>query len=361
MNDHLKITGKIVSGAKQGAFFTQLEWVREQCLKKLGFTPWPGTLNLEIPRESIPLIEEMKPAEGLELVPPDSNFCSGRVFPISVEGIPGAIVLPAEDVRVHGENIIEIISPKWLKEALGVKDGDLVTLIINNPLANRKLEVNAVLFDLDGTLIDSAPIYYEIIDVVFEKLGIPPVSVEILREAMDDGEFDWDFVLPARMKNRKDELIVEARVIIDDIAPALFRKQIKLISGAADICEKIAARNMKIGLVTSTPRDYISVKLAPLRKAGIENLLQVIITADDVVNKKPHVEPLIKGSQKLGIAIDKCVYVGDTRVDIRAGNAAGMKTVGVLTGFDDYEALKKENPDAIIDSIAQLDKAIDIH
>ena len=138
MNDHLKITGKIVSGAKQGAFFTQLEWVREQCLKKLGFTPWPGTLNLEIPRESMSLIEEMKPEEGLELVPPDSNFCSGRVFPISVEGITGAIVLPAEDVRVHGKNIIEIISPKRLKEALGVKDGDWVTLTINNPELVRK-------------------------------------------------------------------------------------------------------------------------------------------------------------------------------------------------------------------------------
>jgi len=226
------------------------------------------------------------------------------------------------------------------------------------PLANRKFEVNAVMFDLDGTLIDSAPIYYEIIDIVFEKLGIPPVPVEILREAMDDGEFDWDFVLPARMKNRKHELIVQARGIIDDIAPAMFRRQIKLIPGAANICKKISAGRMKIGLVTSTPRDYISVKLAPLREAGIEHLLQVIVTADDVVNKKPHAEPLLKGSQKLGVAVEHCVYVGDTRVDIRAGNAAGMKTVGVLTGFDDYEALKKENPDVIIDSVGQLDENI---
>jgi len=226
------------------------------------------------------------------------------------------------------------------------------------PLANQKLKVNAVLFDLDGTLIDSAPIYYQIIGIVFERLAVPPVSRETLQEAMDDGEFDWDYVLPTPMKPRKEELIAEARVIIDDIAPRMFRKQIKLIPGAADVCEKIAACSLKIGLVTSTPRDYISVKLAPLRKAGIENLLQVIVTADDVVNKKPHAEPLIKGSQKLGIAVDKCVYVGDTRVDIRAGNAAGMKSVGVLTGFDDYEALKKENPDAIIDSIVQLEKTI---
>jgi CTP-dependent riboflavin kinase len=131
MNDRLKISGKIFSGAKQGAFFTQLDWVREQCRQKLGFVPWPGTLNLEIPLDSMSLIEELRAEEGIELVPPDSNYCSGRVFPVSIEGIPAAIVSPAENVRVHGKNIIEIISPKWLKEALGVKDGDWVTLAID--------------------------------------------------------------------------------------------------------------------------------------------------------------------------------------------------------------------------------------
>jgi len=229
------------------------------------------------------------------------------------------------------------------------------------PFANQRLKVKAVLFDLDGTLIDSAPIYYQIIDIVFERLGVPSVSRETLQEAMDDGDFDWDFVLPASMKSRKQELIAEARVIIDHIAPPLFRQQLKLIPGAAGVCEKIAACSLKIGLVTSTPRDYIAIKMAPLRKAGIEKLLQVIVAADDVVNKKPHAEPLIKGSLELGVAAEQCVYVGDTRVDIRAGNAAGMKTVGVLTGFDDFDALKKERPDAIINSIAQLDESIVIY
>ncbi len=228
------------------------------------------------------------------------------------------------------------------------------------PFVNKKFKAEAVLFDLDGTLIDSAPIYYQIIDIVFEKLGVPPVPRKALQDAMDDGDFDWDFVLPGAMKPRKVELIAEAREIIDDIAPPMFRKQIKLVPGAAEICKKIAARGMKIGLVTSTPTDYISVKLAPLRKAGVKQLLQVIITADDVVNKKPHAEPLLKGSKKLEVAAEHCVYVGDTRVDIRSGNAAGMKTVGVLTGFDDVNALEKEKPDAIIDSIAHLAESIKI-
>jgi phosphoglycolate phosphatase len=226
--------------------------------------------------------------------------------------------------------------------------------------ANQKLKVEAVLFDLDGTLIDSAPIYYQIIDIIFERLGVPPVSRETLHEAMDDGNFDWDYVLPTPMKSRKEELIAEARAIIGDIAPDLFRRQLEMIPAAADICKRIAAQGMKIGLVTSNPVDYISVKLMPLRKAGIEKLLQVIMTADDVVNKKPSAEPLLKGSKKLEVTVEQCVYVGDTRVDIRAGSAAGMKTVGVLTGLDDFKALKRENPDAIIDSIAHLDEIITI-
>ena len=138
MNDPLKITGKIIGGAKQGAFFTQLDWVKEQCLIKLGFAPWPGTLNLEIPMDHVAVIEDLKVTEGLELVSPDSNYCSGYVFPVSIEGIPGAIVLPAEDVRVHAKNIVEIISPKMLKESLGVKDGDWVMLTIDRDLKKYK-------------------------------------------------------------------------------------------------------------------------------------------------------------------------------------------------------------------------------
>jgi phosphoglycolate phosphatase len=222
------------------------------------------------------------------------------------------------------------------------------------PIDNCPLTVDAVIFDLDGTLIDSAPIYYELIDILFERLGIPPVSKKVLLEAMKDGEFEWELVLPDRMKPRKEEVIKNARTIIDDIAPSMFRRQVKLIPGTAETLREIAAAGMKLALATSTLRDYMAVKLAPVREAGIENLLEVIITADDVQNKKPHAEPLVKCSQKLGLDPGQCVYVGDTRVDIRAGRSAGMQTVGVLTGFDGYEALNKENPTVIIDSIADL-------
>ena len=222
------------------------------------------------------------------------------------------------------------------------------------PIKKSKLTVDAVIFDLDGTLIDSAPIYYAIIDVIFDRLDIPPVSQDVLSEAMKNGEFEWDIVLPSEMKHRKEQLVEKAREIIDDIAPSMFDDQVKIIPGAADALQEIAAQGLKLALVTSSLREYMALKLVPLVKAGVDNLFEIMITADDVQHKKPHAEPLIMCSNKLGLTPAKCVYVGDTRVDIKAGNAAGMQTVAVLTGFDGYEALAREKPDVIIESVSEL-------
>jgi CTP-dependent riboflavin kinase len=128
MKSTITITGRIVSGIKKGAYFTQLEWVQDQCQEKLGFKPYPGTLNLEIEAETIPIVEALRQGEGIELVSPDADFCCGHVYRVSVMGVSGAIVAPAEDVSVHGKNIIEIIAPISLREALDVKDGDEIML-----------------------------------------------------------------------------------------------------------------------------------------------------------------------------------------------------------------------------------------
>jgi CTP-dependent riboflavin kinase len=111
------LPGKIVSGVGQGAFFTRLDWFQEQCQQKLGFKPYPGTLNIEISNDKIPQIEVLENEEGLEFIPPDAAFCSGKAFPVSIAGVRGAIIMPAAEV---------------LKEKLGVADGDFVSLVFDD-------------------------------------------------------------------------------------------------------------------------------------------------------------------------------------------------------------------------------------
>ncbi len=221
-----------------------------------------------------------------------------------------------------------------------------------------RLSVEAVIFDLDGTLIDSAGIYFKIVEIVFERLDLPQPSRKAILDATEDGDFDWYYVLPVEVRDRKDEIITKALHVINEIAPQMFRDDVKLIPGADKLMREISASGMKIGLVTSTSRQRLEFKLEPLRSSGVDKLLEVIITTDDVQNKKPAADALLKCGKRLSVSLSKSIYVGDTRVDIRAGKAAGMKTIGVLTGFDDYELLKKEDPDVIINSVDELRKVI---
>ena len=124
----MELTGKVVTGAKQASLFTQLDWVMKQCGEKLGFIPFPGTLNLEIVADDLGLMNALKKEKGLELLPPDPNFCIATVLPIHIGSYEGAIVVPAEGENIHNEKIVEIISGEKLRSALNIEDGDLVTI-----------------------------------------------------------------------------------------------------------------------------------------------------------------------------------------------------------------------------------------
>lgn len=227
-------------------------------------------------------------------------------------------------------------------------------------LDRNKLFVDAVIFDMDGTLIDSIDIYFEIVEIALRRLELPQVSRTKILDAAETGDFNWDLVLPDEVKNKKDEIIVAAWEIINEVAPQMFEENLELIRGADNILQNISSGMPKIGLVTSTQRQHLKIKMQPLKSAGVERLFEVIITSDDVPNRKPDPDPLIECAKRLDVNPNKCVYVGDTRTDMQAGKAAGMRTVGVLTGFDEYEILEKENPDAIIDSVQNLLEVIAI-
>jgi len=222
-------------------------------------------------------------------------------------------------------------------------------------LSFDKLNVDAVIFDLDGTILDAIGIYYQIIEIVFQHLGMPMPPVDMIREAAKNGDFEWDEVLPGKTRQEKNRLIKKAGVVVAEIYPKMFEKNVQLIPGAKETLQHISQKGIKIGLVTSTPRQNLSLKQHSLVNAGIEELLEVVIAADDVPRKKPAADPLLECRRRLGIRAEDSVYVGDSRTDVQAGIAAGMKTVAVLTGFDLKDALIKESPDAVIDSIADLE------
>jgi len=225
---------------------------------------------------------------------------------------------------------------------------------------NGGFDLASLIFDLDGTLIDSVATYYVMMESVFERLHWPQVSREVMRQAIKDGGFDWGSVLPSGTGQPEEDLIASARVVIREMYPRVFEDEVDLVPGAEHLLKKLHERNMKLGLVTSTLGRFIEFKLIPLKKCGVRDLFHSVITLDDVKSRKPSGDPLLECARRLGESPGKCAYVGDATGDIVAGKAAGMRTIAVLSGLDDYETLKEEDPDMILDSVSQLTERLSL-
>lgn len=128
MSKKIVIQGIVSSGLAEAFDFTQLDWVKEQCLERLGFVPYPGTLNLKVDEEYLNAIKELREQEGIEIIPPTPDFCKAISYRTSIKEIDAAVVIPL--VKDYPEDIIEIIAPIKLKEALSIKDGDRLMISI---------------------------------------------------------------------------------------------------------------------------------------------------------------------------------------------------------------------------------------
>lgn len=124
------VTGEVFSGLGEGRYYMQLQGYREQFESKLGFTPFPGTLNLRLKTdEDIKLKQRLQEHRGIRIngfEDEDRTFGSAKCFPGEIRGIRGAVVIPA---RSHYSlDTLEFIAPVKIREKAGLKDGDAVTV-----------------------------------------------------------------------------------------------------------------------------------------------------------------------------------------------------------------------------------------
>ena len=134
------IKGTIVEGLRESGFFTQLPWVREQFITRLGIDPYPGTLNLDVTEiEELHKLGEIKKQKGIEIVPPEDKFCTAGCFPVVVEGkVSGALIIPR--VPDYPETKVEIISSQKIMDVLSLQTGDSVQINVSSVNDKGKLQ-----------------------------------------------------------------------------------------------------------------------------------------------------------------------------------------------------------------------------
>jgi len=124
------IKGSIFTGIGEGRYYVSLDGYRKQFIEKLGFDPYPGTLNLKLSKDQLPLKLELDKKEGITIngfKSESRTFGAVKAFKCKIRNLEGAVVLPE---RTHYSNVIEIIAPVSLRKELGLKDGDIVEVEI---------------------------------------------------------------------------------------------------------------------------------------------------------------------------------------------------------------------------------------
>jgi HAD superfamily hydrolase (TIGR01509 family) len=222
------------------------------------------------------------------------------------------------------------------------------------PNRQHPFSVLSVMFDLDGTLIDSLNVYYKVVMVAFEKLNLPPLSKDKIYAAVEDGQFIWERVLPAGKLVEKEALIQRGIMFAREAYPEIFRREVDFFEGVPELLVAIRALDIKIGIVTATPRDNMAEKERLLTENGVAKYIDTIVTNDDAPQPKPAPDTILECCRRLSVPPEHSLFVGDTHVDMRAGKAAGTMTAAVLTGFDNRETLQRTTPDVILNQVSDL-------
>lgn len=184
-----------------------------------------------------------------------------------------------------------------------------------------------VLFDLDGTLLDSAPDMLATVNRMRATRGKEPMPLAELRPHVSRGSRAMSAAAFPELAGEVSPAMI--REFLDIYETELGRSSM-LFDGVAELLDAIEADGARWGIVTNKP-EYLARQAMP--QLGWESRCAILIGGDSLPERKPHPLPLLHAAQTLGVAIGDCVYVGDDPRDIEAARAADMRSIVALWGY----------------------------
>lgn len=215
------------------------------------------------------------------------------------------------------------------------------------------IQLKAVLFDLDGTLIDSKKDIAAAANAARVHFGMPALPLEIVT-----GYIGWGIEHLNRKALETEDPVKLAEGL--KVLEAHYREhcvdQTVVFPGVVELLDFLRDRGVKMGLVSNKPHEFT---LITLEKLGLTPYFVVALGADATANKKPHPEPLLAALLKIGAKPSEAVMIGDSPVDVEAARAAGMLVGLVSHGFVPKEYLNASDPDWLVDSLSDFMDILD--
>ena len=215
-------------------------------------------------------------------------------------------------------------------------------------------EPQLILFDLDGTLVDSVPDLAAAIDGMMCQLGLPERGEAAVREWVGNGIHN----LVGRALNNS--MTVSTDTALFNQALPIFM-QLYAANTAAhshlypSVLETLVFLKqqpyLQLGCITNKAEQFT---LPLLEQLTIRDYFDIIISGDSLPEKKPHPLPLLHAATQLGVIPQQTLMVGDSKSDVQAARAAGMPMIAVSYGYNHGEDIRDYLPDAVIDELAEL-------
>ena len=216
--------------------------------------------------------------------------------------------------------------------------------------------VRAVLFDLDGTLLDSAPDLGAAAELLRAERGLPPLSLHAYRAHAGSGA--RGMLRVAFGLQPGDEGYEPLRTAFLDAYQAVMHERTGPFEDVPVLVQRLVGAGLPWGVVTNKAERFA---LPITRRITLFEAAAAVVCGDTTPHAKPHPAPLLEAGRRLGLPPQACIYVGDDQRDILAGRAAGMRTVAARYGYLGPDAdVPAWGADAIIDSPLQLLKLLEL-
>ncbi len=215
----------------------------------------------------------------------------------------------------------------------------------------EKITRKLLIFDLDGTLVDSRRDLANAVNFTRNQFSLPPLSIPLIASYIGNGVNN---LLYKTIPDISKEQMETARSYFKDHYAAHVLDETTLYPGVKETLEYF--KDKKLAIVSNKPVDYLPRILDALE---IKNYFQIIYGENSYPEKKPHPGPLLAIMHDLDCLLEESCMIGDWITDVEAGKKAGITTIGCLYGIGEIIQLKKTEPDYLIETFSQLKDIIE--
>ena len=185
--------------------------------------------------------------------------------------------------------------------------------------------LKAVIFDMDGVLVNTEPIYYKVVKEILNENNHDITYKEYEKYIGMTNEYTWELIKTEYDIPQSIEELIDTMMILKDVI--IKRDGYELIDGVLDLLEDLKKNDIKIGLASSSP---ICDILDIVQSTGIDKYFDKLVTGESVVRSKPFPDVFLKAAKELEVSSKECIVIEDSKNGVLAANSANIKCIGFL-------------------------------